>query len=277
MNNNSNYGIINHDYARRLATTPETDDGPIWMVNLMRYRERAQYSDGNDHGRSGREADDEYAPVDILHDIGAEITFVADVETQALGNGPAWDRLAVVRYPSRRSFIDMQLRKDFSERHEHKAAGMAATIVMGCLPFEPPPMPDSLVPVDWMAAPHPSTPDDGPLMVVHVLSFRDKDGARHTPDNMSAYQQIAASSAAAEGIRIAGWYTVEGTIVGDSRVWHQVRFNEFPSRAAFMAVVKDPERLKAQAHHRQPAISDTYTLMTRATLDTRPLGGARLR
>jgi hypothetical protein len=34
--------------------------------------------------------------------------------------------------------------------------------------------------------------------------------------------------------------------VGDGRTWDQVRFNVFPSRAAFMAAVFDPERLKAR-------------------------------
>ncbi|HAN35541.1 MAG TPA: hypothetical protein DCQ52_08845, partial [Acidimicrobiaceae bacterium] len=49
--------------------------------------------------------------------------------------------------------------------------------------------------------------------------------------------------------------------------WDQIRFNVFPSRAAFMAVVMDPERLAAQAAHRETAIADTYTLITRPSID----------
>ena len=45
--------------------------------------------------------------------------------------------------------------------------------------------------------------------------------------------------------------------------WDQIRFNVFPSREAFMEVVLDPERLAAQAAHRETAIADTYTLITR--------------
>jgi hypothetical protein len=55
--------------------------------------------------------------------------------------------------------------------------------------------------------------------------------------------------------------------MGDGRQWDQIRFNVFPSRAAFMAVVLDPERLAAQAAHRETAIADTYTLITRPTID----------
>jgi hypothetical protein len=60
---------------------------------------------------------------------------------------------------------------------------------------------------------------------------------------------------------------VEGTILGDGRQWDQIRFNVFPSRAAFMAVVFDPERLEAQKAYRETAIADTYTLITRPSID----------
>jgi len=60
---------------------------------------------------------------------------------------------------------------------------------------------------------------------------------------------------------------VEGTILGDGRTWDQVRFNAFPSKAAFMAVALDPDRLKAQAEHREKAIADTYTLVLRPSMN----------
>ena len=56
-------------------------------------------------------------------------------------------------------------------------------------------------------------------------------------------------------------------IVGDGRTWDQVRFNVFPSKAAFMAVALDPERLAAQADHREVAIADTYTFIIRPQID----------
>ncbi len=68
-------------------------------------------------------------------------------------------------------------------------------------------------------------------------------------------------------MRINGWFDVEDTIIGDGRAWHQVRFNEFPSKAAFMAVVTDPARLEAQKDHREVAIADTYTMIVRAQVN----------
>ena len=58
-----------------------------------------------------------------------------------------------------------------------------------------------------------------------------------------------------------------GTIIGDGREWDQVRFNAFPSKAAFMAVAQDPARLEAQKEHREPAISDAYALIVRTLSD----------
>lgn len=108
------------------------------MVNLMSYRERADYSDGRESTMTGREADDAYAPLGPLAEIGAEVVFVADVDSQFLGDTPCWNRVGVVKYPTRRSFIDMQSRPDFQELHAHKEAGMARTFVIGCLPIAAP-------------------------------------------------------------------------------------------------------------------------------------------
>ena len=88
-------------------------------------------------------------------------------------------------------------------------------------------------------------------------------------DTMSveAYTRTAAVTAGAHGGRVAGWFAAEGTILGDGRTWDQVRFNAFPSKAAFMAVVFDPARLEAQKNNREPAIADTYTMIVRPSID----------
>ena len=99
------------------------------MVNFMKYFARAAYQDGSDRGLTGKEADDAYSPVDVLARIGAVPVFFADVEP-----GGEWDRVGIVRYPTRRSFVEMQSRQDFREKHQHKEAGMERTIVSGALP-----------------------------------------------------------------------------------------------------------------------------------------------
>lgn len=263
---NPRYGSVDRDYAIRMATTALADDGPVWMVNLMKYRAVADYTDGRASTISGKEADDLYAPLDILGDIGAEPVLFGEVDQQLLGE-PVWDRIAVVRYATRKSFIDMQSRPDFQQAHEHKDAGMAQTIIMGCRPLPYPEPPPGVTEVDWADVPHPPTPEDGPITVVHVLRFADPDAARMVPDDMEAYASAIARIATKQGARVAGWFAVEGTIVGDGRSWHQVRFNQFPSKRAFMALAADPERLAAQAEHRDKAVADTFTVLMRADID----------
>ncbi len=256
------YASIDYDYAAHLAAVTPADDGPVWMINLMAYKERAEYADGRPSELTGMEADDRYAPFESLAAVGAELVFVATVEAQLLGASPVWDRVGVVRYPTRRSFMEMQARADFQAKHVHKEAGMRETIVMAGLPLAAPAIPDDAP--GWDTVPHPSTPGDGPVVVVHVIRYTtDRAGG----EGMVAYQDEAGRVAVPQGVRIAGWFQVEGTILGDGRAWDQVRFNAFPSRAAFEAVVFDPERLRAQAEHRDVAVADTYTLILRPFID----------
>ena len=60
------YGSVDYDYALQLASTPANEDGPIWMVNLMKYHDVAQYEDENTTEITGREADDRYTPLGPL-------------------------------------------------------------------------------------------------------------------------------------------------------------------------------------------------------------------
>ena len=88
------YGQIDHDYGLRLATTAPDEDGPVWMINLMRYKDHAEYADGRETTLTGREADGAYAPLGPLAAISAEIVFITDVVDQFIGNEPKWDRSA---------------------------------------------------------------------------------------------------------------------------------------------------------------------------------------
>ena len=258
--NTVRYGQPNTALIKSWLRMDPADDGPFWAVNLMKYREVADYTDGRETTRSGRDADDEYTPYESLRAIGAKIVFAAEVETQLLGDSPKWDRIGVVRYPSRKAFIEMQSRADFVSKHVHKDAGMEQTIVMSCLPM-PSPEPPANAPKGEDVL-FPPTEEDGPVVVLHVLKFKDGE-----IDHMSAYTDEAAKIAVPHGVSISGWFKVEGTIVGDGRQWDQARFNAFPSKRAFMAVVTDPARLAAQKEHRETAIADTYTMILRPRTD----------
>jgi hypothetical protein len=177
-------GTVDYAYAGQMATTAPEDDGPVWMVNFMRYKELADYGEAGDAGISGREADDRYAPVEVLRSIGADIAYFGDVVGPDGGADPEWHRIAVVRYPTRKSFIDMQSRSDFKEKAVHKEAGMELTIIMCALPVGP-----------VVGEP------DGSGVVRFVAIPASSDGADPT-----------------EGAH----FEVEGTVIGDERRWDRL-------------------------------------------------------
>lgn len=205
------YGTPNWEMIQRWLAIPAEDDGPFWALNLMKYRPVAAYADGNAAGISGKEADDAYAPLGPLAAIGAVVAFHGDVLDQRAGE-PAWDRVAIVRYPSRAAFFAMQQRDDFKDQHVHKEAGMEFTIVMSCLPV--------------------GGPGDGAADVPLVLVVDRGD---------------AAAPAAIPGVEPVASFGVEGVIVGDERSFDRARFVTVRDDAALDALVESTAAA-AEAH-----------------------------
>src|SRR3954471_23044655 len=112
------YGTPNWEMIQRWFALAPEDDGPFWALNLMKYRPVAAYADtdpGLDTSAvSGKEADDAYSPLGPLAAVGAIVAFHGDVLDQPSGS-PTWDRIGIVRYPSRAAFFAMQQRDDFKD------------------------------------------------------------------------------------------------------------------------------------------------------------------
>ena len=204
------YGTPNLEMLQTWFGRPPEQDGPFWALNLMKYRAVADYRDGRSTAVSGREADDAYAPLGPLAAVGAMVAFHADVERQPVGT-PQWDRVGIVRYPSRTAFFEMQQRDDFRRQHIHKDAGMEATIVMSCLP-DP-------------ARPPAPTPAEGTLVLRVAGAESGHDLAE--PDG---------------AIRLAT-FDVEGVIVGDDRTWSRVAFDVAPTAEVAGALLRAPDGL----------------------------------
>ena len=199
--NTIRYGRINTAMISGWLKMPPEQDGHFWALNLMKYREVADYGDGRSDAKSGREADDEYTPREALAGIGAQIVFAGEVERILVGDGTAWDRIGIVRYPSRRQFMEMQQRDDFKAKHVHKDAGMEFTIVMSTLPVE---------------------------------AFAG--GIERHP-----FVELRVSAAPVDAASGDGVFDVEGVIVGDERVWNQASFRWLDSAdAAKPARTDDP-------------------------------------
>jgi hypothetical protein len=188
------YGTVNLEYVATWDQIP--DDEPMWALNLMYYRDRADYRDGRDSDLSGQEADDRYAPLGPLATVGARLILVAPVVEQLAGDDVSWDRIAIVRYPNRRAMLEMEALPEFQAAHVHKEAGMAATIVAATYP-----RPDTIT----------GSASQDSLLLLQISASAD------APD------------VATDGCTRLAEFTVDGVVIGDGRRWSVARWDRLPA------------------------------------------------
>lgn len=102
-------------------------EGPIFMVNLLKFKEKAEYEDGRETDLSGRDAYMIYgrAVTDILPKFGGRGIFVADVTFLALGQvEELWDEVAIAMYPDRAALLKMSTSDEWREASVHRSAGL---------------------------------------------------------------------------------------------------------------------------------------------------------
>ena len=106
-------------------------DTPIAMINLLKFKEKAEYQDGQSSQLTGAEAYALYAAEvsKILVKLGGGGMFNAKIERLALGEvEELWDSVAIAMYPSRQAMIDMMQSKEYQAIHHHRDAGLAGQL-----------------------------------------------------------------------------------------------------------------------------------------------------
>ena len=114
--------------AEMMADGPE---GPIFMVNLLKFKEHAEYEDGRETELSGREAYNLYgqAVSRLIQDYEGEIVFVGDVTFLSLGQvDELWDEVAIAKYPNRGALLAMSSSPEWSGAAVHRTAGLAGQL-----------------------------------------------------------------------------------------------------------------------------------------------------
>jgi uncharacterized protein (DUF1330 family) len=104
--------------------------GPIVMVNLMRFRERSLDGDG-----SGWDAYLRYSAmtVPMIKARGGTLLWTGEAKCVALGlqAGNQWDYLALVYYPSVAAFLDMMTSPDYENLSDpHRRNGCAEHLII---------------------------------------------------------------------------------------------------------------------------------------------------
>ena len=112
---------------------------PICMVNLLKFKEKAEYEDGRDTDLTGREA---YALYEegvkkLLQEIGGGIGFEGDVERLALGEvEELWDVVALAVWPSRGVMFEVMQSPDLQAISVHRSAGLAGQLNLETTGFQ---------------------------------------------------------------------------------------------------------------------------------------------
>ena len=111
-------------------------DGPILMLNLLKYREKAAYADGRASDLTGEQAYALYAAgvSELLAAMGGRLAFAGRCHALVIGEGELpWDDVAVVAYPSLAAFQHMVGSAAYQEIHVHREAGLAHQLLIHCL------------------------------------------------------------------------------------------------------------------------------------------------
>lgn len=100
------------------------DDKPVVMVNLLRYKPRA---DGRDEGVSGDQAYARYATKmrEFVESKGGRFIWVGRVDSQVIGEGgEGFQTVALVEYPSRKAFLGIMAEPHVRDIGEHRSSGL---------------------------------------------------------------------------------------------------------------------------------------------------------
>ena len=105
--------------------------GPIYMLNLLKFKAHAEYEDGRETSLSGREAYMLYATevAKVITQVGGKLTFGAEVKRLMLGEvEELWDQVAIAMYPSRAAMFEMIQLPAYAEISVHRTAGLAGQL-----------------------------------------------------------------------------------------------------------------------------------------------------
>ena len=107
------------------------EDGPFVMINLLKFREVAEYADGSEPELSGHDAYRRYgkAVQACLASVGARSLYAGDVTELMLGEvEELWDMVALAEYPSRAAMMAMVSSPEYQAIEKHRIAGLAGQL-----------------------------------------------------------------------------------------------------------------------------------------------------
>ena len=107
------------------------ENGPFVMVNLLKFKETAEYADGSDSDLSGAAAYARYGKAiqACLAAIGGRQIYAGNVNGMMIGEvEDQWDMIALVEYPSLAAMQKMISSPEYQAIEIHRKAGLAGQL-----------------------------------------------------------------------------------------------------------------------------------------------------
>jgi len=111
----------------------------IHMVNLLKFKDKAEYKDRRQTDITGKEAYQIYGKEvqEHLRKVGAKMIFSGEVSRLMLGEvEELWDMIAIAEYPSRKAMRSMIMDKEYQKSEEHRSAGLAGQLNIETKPHQ---------------------------------------------------------------------------------------------------------------------------------------------
>jgi uncharacterized protein (DUF1330 family) len=101
------------------------------MINLLKFKEKAEYEDGRDTDLTGEQAYAIYGKevMEHLKKVDGKWSFGGSISRLMLGEvEELWDSVAIARYPSRKAMLKMITDPEYLESNKHRVAGLAGQL-----------------------------------------------------------------------------------------------------------------------------------------------------
>lgn len=105
----------------------QSGDKPIYMINLLKFKEKAIYPDKRETNLTGEEAYAIYTQEVEQHllNVGGRPIFGGNIERLMLGEvEDLWDKVYIVMYPSREAMFKMINDPEYIKSSQHRVAGL---------------------------------------------------------------------------------------------------------------------------------------------------------
>jgi len=109
----------------------EGHDKAIYMVNLLKFKEKAKYADGRETDLTGQQAYAIYGTEVMAHlaKVGGKPVIGGQVTGLRLGVvEELWDMVAIAMYPNRKAMFEMITSPEYQKSAEHREAGLAGQL-----------------------------------------------------------------------------------------------------------------------------------------------------